>query len=424
MVPSARSPTGAGILDAAQAKSPSERPGQAGTGPGSSEIGTQARDPRPATAQAQPQRGTTVRVVVERSAEVAQTPAFSTAAMPFRCTSEPARLAHNPRIGNNPRPTVSEPIQPDLPPGHRSGFVAICGRPNVGKSTLLNALLGEPVAVATDRPQTTRERLVGVWTRPHFQAVLVDTPGIHRARSALNKYMVDEAVRGARDVDVVLLLAETPRVPDAETAQQWQPGEMARESLRLMAELGHPIVLVLTKTDRLEDPRWLLPILETWAKEHEFAAIVPTSAVAGEGLDALEQEVVGRLPEGPRYYDPEQLSDRSLRWHAAELVRAELFRQLGEELPYSCAVVVNEYREHPQRDAIVATIFVERHSQRGIVIGRGGRQLKAIGTAARAAISRLTGRACDLRLTVSVAHNWTKNPEKLENLGYRDPEGS
>jgi GTP-binding protein Era len=303
---------------------------------------------------------------------------------------------------------------------HRSGFVAICGRPNVGKSTLLNALLGEPVAVATAHPQTTRERLLGIWTRPGFQAVLVDTPGIHRARSALNRFMVEQAVRGARDVDLVLLLAETPALHDDEQAAAWEPGEVAREGLAVLAELGKPLVLVLTKIDRLADRRHLLPVIEAWMRQHAFEAVVPTSAVTGEGLPELQAEVVGRLAEGPRYYDSEQLTDRDMRWHAAELVRGQLFEHLGQELPYSCAVRVTSWQERDDRDTVHATVFVERDSQKGMVIGKGARVIKALSSGARRRISDLTGRPCDLILQVAVARDWTRDPEQLSKLGYQD----
>ena len=320
----------------------------------------------------------------------------------------------------------AQTLQPDveLPPGHRSGFVAICGRPNVGKSTLLNALVGEPVAVASDHPQTTRERLLGIWTRPDFQAVLVDTPGIHRPRSALNRFMVSQAVAAARDVDLVLLLAETPMLADAEQAQGWEPGPVALQALQTLIELGHPIVLVLTKIDRLADPALLLPVLQRWSKEHAFAAIVPTAALSGQGLQTLQDEIVSRLPEGPRYFDSEDLSDRNLRWHAAELVRGELFEHLRQELPYSCAVVVQRFKHGAQRDRVQATVYVERESQKGMVIGKKASTIKAISQAARARIERLTGRPCDLRLEVDVAKGWTKDPAMLDKLGYRDPDRS
>lgn len=313
-------------------------------------------------------------------------------------------------------------VDPDRE-AHRSGFVALCGRPNVGKSTLLNALVGQHVAVATARPQTTRQRLLGIWTQPEFQAVLVDTPGIHRARSALNRFMVDEALRGARDVDLVLFLAEAPLLPDAEAAAAWQPGEVAREGLDALVRLKRPIVLVLTKVDRLKMHDLLLPVIDAWSAVHPFEAIVPLSAITGDGLAALRAEVVARLPAGPRYYEPDQLSDRDMRWHAAELVREKLFEHLGEELPYSCAVTVTSFSERPERDVVRATIHVERDSQKGMVVGRGGKMIKTISSQARARIAELTGRPCELRLTVAVARNWTKDPDALSRLGYHDPEG-
>lgn len=312
----------------------------------------------------------------------------------------------------------------ETPKTHRSGFAAICGRPNVGKSTLLNALLGEPVAVATPHPQTTRERLLGVWTRPEFQVVLVDTPGIHRARSALNKFMVSQAIRSARDVDLVMLLAETPAVRDDEQAAAWEPGPVALEGFEALKKAGRPMILVLTKIDRLGDRRHLLPIIAAWMKIHPFEVVVPTSALTADGLETLQAEVLARLPEGPRYYDQEQLSDRHLRWHAEELVRAELFEHLGQELPYSCAVVVSAWKERPERDSVTATIFVERSSQKGMVIGKGGRVIKALSVGSRHRISELTGRPCDLRLNVDVARNWTRDPDKLPKMGYEDPEAA
>jgi GTP-binding protein Era len=308
----------------------------------------------------------------------------------------------------------------EFPPDeHRSGFVALCGRPNVGKSTLLNAILGHPLAVATPHPQTTRERLLGVWTGADFQAVLVDTPGIHRARSALNRFMVAEAMRGAKDVDLVLMLADVPRLETTEQAEAWQPGPVAIEALQALADLGHPIVLVLTKIDLLADPRLLLPITATWAKHHTFAAIVPTSARTGSGIDVLQRALVERLPPGPRYYDdPDLLSDRNMRWHAAELIRGEIFARLSDELPYSCAVRIDDYKSLPDVDKIHGSIFVERDSQKSIVIGRGGQMIKSISQAARAKIAELTGKRCDLRLEVRVASSWTDDPHKLKEFGY------
>jgi len=299
--------------------------------------------------------------------------------------------------------------------------VAICGRPNVGKSTLVNALIGDVVLVTTPYPQTTRERVLGIWTGPSFQAVLVDTPGIHRARSALNRFMVAEAKRATRGVEFVVLLAEVPVLKDAKAADDWRPGPMAIEVLEILAGTGLPIVLVLTKLDRLERRELLLPVIQRWSALHAFEAVVPVSAHTREGMQALEREVVCRLPEGPALYDPDQLSDRPLRWHAAELIRAELFEHLGQELPYSCTVTVESYEERDDRHRVKATIHVERESQKGMTVGRGGNVIKAISSGARQRIARLIDKPCELFVEVRVTKNWTKNPELLERLGYRDP---
>ena len=325
---------------------------------------------------------------------------------------------------------MNEATTPDAPdassadgPSFRSGFVALCGRPNVGKSTLLNALLGQDIALATRFPQTTRERMLGIWNTDAFQAVLVDTPGIHRAKSALNRYMVDEAIRGAKEVDLILLLAEMPQLRSESAADEWSPGPGAVAVLESLVELGRPMALVLTKCDQTTDPKLLIPVLDRWQKLHEFVAILPTSATQREGLDELERVVRDQLPEGPELFDPEHLSDRSMRWHAAECVRAELFGNLGEELPYSCAVTINAYRSTKTRDRISGVIHVERKSQKGIVIGSKGRTIKAISSAARQRISELTGRPCDLYLDVRVTENWTRDPKKLESLGYQEEGG-
>jgi len=304
----------------------------------------------------------------------------------------------------------------------RSGLVALCGRPNVGKSTLVNALVGEPVAVSTRFPQTTRERMLAVWQGEGFQAVLVDTPGIHRAKSALNRYMVDEARRGARGVDVCLLLAEAPRLPDDAAVAAWTPGPGARGALEAVAEAGVPVILVLTKCDLLLARDHVLPIIDRWQALHPFEAVVPTAALSAEGLGPLREEIISRLPEGPPLFDDDRLTDRDLRWHVQELVRGELFSHLAEELPYSCAVVVEAFREGHTADRIRAAIHVERASQKGIVIGKGGRTIKAISQGTRPKIEQLTGRPCTLLLDVRVSEQWSKDPRQLERLGYRDRE--
>lgn len=319
----------------------------------------------------------------------------------------------------------SEPRGQPVPENFRAGRVGLCGRPNVGKSTLLNALVGAELAVATRFPQTTRERLLGVWTGDAHQAVLVDTPGIHRAKSALNRFMVDEALRGARSVDVLLLLAEVPALPDPAAAEAWEPGEGAIAALTALAELGKPISLVLTKVDRLHPPELLLPIIARWSSLHAFAAVLPVSAHTGTGLAELRQHIIAGLPPGEPKFDEDQLSDRSMRWHAGERVRAALFRHLGDELPYACAVTIEAFKEQkrPAKDIIRATIHVERESQKPMVIGKGGQTIKAISIDARKAISGLTGRACDLFLNVSVTANWTRDPALMQRLGLHEAVG-
>lgn len=319
----------------------------------------------------------------------------------------------------------SEPHGNPVPENFRAGRVGLCGRPNVGKSTLLNALVGAELAVATRFPQTTRERLLGVWTGPEHQAVLVDTPGIHRAKSALNRFMVDEALRGARSVDVLLLLAEVPSLPDPAAAEAWEPGEGAMAALAALAELGKPITLVLTKVDRLHPPELLLPVIARWTGLHAFAAVLPVSAHTGTGLDELRQRIIAGLPLGEPKFDEDQLSDRSMRWHAGERVRAALFRHLGDELPYACAVTIEAFKEQkrPAKDIIRATIHVERESQKPMVIGKGGQTIKAISIDARKAISGLTGRACDLFLNVTVTANWTRDPALMQRLGLHEAVG-
>ncbi|MCA9683066.1 MAG: GTPase Era, partial [Myxococcales bacterium] len=204
-----------------------------------------------------------------------------------------------------------------------------------------------------------------------------------------------------------------------EQEQEWEPGPGARGAVELLASLGKPMVLVLTKVDILVEREQLLPIIARWQELHEFAAVVPVSGLRGSGLEALRTEVERHLPEGPAFYGDEQLSDRSTRWHAAELIRAELFERLGQELPYSSAVTIREFRELRERDRIEAQIHVERDSQKGIVIGAKGRSIKAISMGARKRIEQLTGRPCELFLEVRVTPRWTKEPRKLEALGYR-----
>lgn len=303
----------------------------------------------------------------------------------------------------------------------RAGFCAIVGRPNVGKSTLLNRILGEKLAVVTPKPQTTRNRILGVKNRPGAQIVFVDTPGIHRGRSELNRYMVEQALAAAAQCDVVLYMVEAPRVPPEKlVGPGFDPGEGNRFILSKLAEIERPRILAINKIDQLEDKTTLLPLIEGYTRLLSFDDVVPISATLGDGVDRLEEVVASYLPEGPPLYPEEMLTDRAERFLAAELIREQVFLLLEDELPYSTAVTIDSFQERPEKKDVVidAVIHVERLSQKKIVIGEGGRMIKEIGTRARAEIARLLGCPVHLRLFVKVDPDWTQKQRKLRELGY------
>lgn len=321
--------------------------------------------------------------------------------------------------------TVADPV---------AGTVAILGRPNVGKSTLLNRIVGQKLAIVSPRPQTTRNRIVGVWTgaltarRLHEpvagQIVFVDTPGVHGARSALNKFMVEEAFAALEQVDAVLLVTEAPEgkggsaagLPAA--ARRLDPAEA--RILEQAREAGKPVVLAVNKVDRVRDKARLLPVLERWNERAELSALVPVSATKGIGVDDVVRALLALLPAGPPLYGPDMLTDRTERFLAAELIREQLFLRLRQELPYATAVVVGNWEERPQGDVVIdADIVVERESQKAIVVGRAGAMIRDVGTAARAEISQLLDRPVHLRLNVKVAPDWTESPQSIARLGYR-----
>ncbi len=290
---------------------------------------------------------------------------------------------------------------------HRSGFVGILGAPNVGKSTLLNRILEEKVAITSDKPQTTRHRILGVWTEADAQIIFLDTPGVHKARDLLNRELVAQALSVLSDVDLILFLVDPNRRGEAEA--------MVIDSLK---KTKQPVILVVNKIDRIRKQD-LLPLLDALNQRLPLAALVPISALNGENVPALMDEIIRRLPEGPEYYPPDTLTDQPERFIAAEMVREQVFRRTGQEIPYATAVTVEEFKERrPGLIAIKATIHLERQSQKKIVIGRQGSKLKEIGTAARKDIERLTGTQIFLEIFVRIQKNWSKDPHALKRFGY------
>lgn len=298
----------------------------------------------------------------------------------------------------------------------RAGRVAILGRPNVGKSTLLNRIVGEKLAIVTPKPQTTRNRIAGVYNGDRGQIVFVDTPGVHGAKKELNRFMVSEALGLIPDIDAALLVVDAAAAPP----EVWRADDVEARILKALAEARRPVVLGLNKVDTVKDKGSLLPLLESWGKRSDLRAIVPLSAKRGTNVDRLVNELWELLPEGPPLYDPEQLTDRTERFLAAELIREQLFTSLRQEVPYAVAVVIDEWTERPGGDVVIAaSIVVERDSQRAIVLGKGGTMIRDVGTRARLAISELLQRPAHLKLNVRVEPDWTTSPQAMAALGYR-----
>jgi GTPase len=291
----------------------------------------------------------------------------------------------------------------------RSGFVAIIGRPNVGKSTLLNRVVGEKIAITSEKPQTTRNRIRGICNLPGTQIVFIDTPGIHAAKSRLNRFMVEEAVSSLKEVDAVLYLvdASVPLSPQEELL------------LDLVRKCDAPVLLVVNKIDAAAEPT-VAELLKTVSGKYGFRSVTAVSAATGDGVDRLLQEVVSVLPEGPCYFPDDILTDIPERFIAAEIVREKVFRLTRDEIPYSVAVEVESFKERENGVvAISAVITVERDSQKGIVIGKKGEMLKTIGRDARLEIEGLLGTKVFLELFVRVRKDWTENDTFLKEFGYR-----
>lgn len=294
--------------------------------------------------------------------------------------------------------------------GHRSGFVALLGRPSVGKSTLLNRLVGRKVAITSRRAQTTRKVLRGVLTLPAGQVVFVDTPGLHTPHHRLGQLMVKAAEEAATDVDLVLLVIDASQVLG--------PGDESAFAVAAAAKV--PVVLVANKVDLASDQGEAV-VAQAQARG-AFVATVRTSAVTGRGLEELLGRIFALLPEGPAYYPPEMVTDQEERFLAAETVREKALEVLREEVPHALAVDVELLREEEGKDLIhvAATLYVEKESQKGIVIGRGGQMLKAIGSAARYDLEKHFGRQVHLELWVKVREDWRKSPRDLREFGYEE----
>ncbi len=297
---------------------------------------------------------------------------------------------------------------------YHSGFVCILGRPNAGKSTLLNALVGEKVAIISPKPQTTRNRILGILHvpkqkgRPGGQVVLIDTPGVHRPDTSLGRKMMAEVREALDGCELVLLIVDVT-----------QRFSQADHSVLAMAKKSNtPVFLLLNKIDLLGTKDKLLPIIDEY-KLHEFREIIPLSARKREGLDVLLEKLIRFLPEGPRYFADDQITDQPVRFMVAETIREQILAETSEEVPYATTVVIEQFEEKPRLTRIAAAIFCERDGQKGILVGKGGQMLKKIGTAARLQIEEMLGKRVFLELFVKVRGNWRESNEFVEELDWR-----
>ena len=291
----------------------------------------------------------------------------------------------------------------------KSGFISILGRPNVGKSTLFNRLLGDKISIVAQRPQTTRNRILGIKNVEGGQLVLLDTPGIHQGRSELSQRMIQTAIASGRDADILLFLIEAtaPHV------------ERDREMIEPFKGSSGVPFLVINKID-LVKKETLLPIIDQYQRLHSFEEVIPISAVTGEGAALLMNEILSYLPESPPYYSKDFVTDQTERFWVSEIIREKVIHQSYQEIPYATAVTLEAFREDPEKNLVViqGTIHVERDSQKKILIGKGGQKLKKIGEAARKEVEALLGTRIFLELWVNVEKHWTRDPRALNRLGY------
>lgn len=294
---------------------------------------------------------------------------------------------------------------------YRSGYVALIGRPNAGKSTLLNRLVGEKIAAVSNKPQTTRFAIRGIITRPEGQIVLVDTPGVHKPGHLLNRRMMGAVHDALEGVDLVCLIR------DAATST----GAGDQFVLELVRNSGKPALLLLNKIDKLTEKSKLLPLIESYGREYDWKAVVPISAISGDMIDVLLSEILKHLPVGEPLFAPDELTDQSMRSLAAEIVREKILHVTGQEIPYITAVVTEKWEEEREDfTRIYCAIFVERPSQKAIILGHNASRLKEVGIQARQDIERLLGHRCHLELFVKVEEDWRDRPELLEDMGVRN----
>jgi GTP-binding protein Era len=297
---------------------------------------------------------------------------------------------------------------------HRAGFVSIVGRPNAGKSTLLNALVGEKIAIVTEKPQTTRMNIQGILNvkaqrgRPAAQIVFIDTPGVHKPDSRLNRKMMQEIHAALESRDLILLLVDATE----------RFGAADEQVLELVKRAGGPVFLLLNKVDKLHKEK-LLPIIEHYNKLHAFQEVIPISAIKRDGLDRLLDKVANALPAAPPYFPEDQLTDQPERFLASEIIREKVLLKTGKEVPYATAVIVERYEELPRLTRISAAIYCERDGQKAILIGKGGEKLKQMGTAARQELERRLDKKVFLELFVKVKPGWRQSAAFVEELDWR-----
>ncbi len=293
---------------------------------------------------------------------------------------------------------------------YRCGYVALVGRPNVGKSTLLNHLLGQKISITSRKPQTTRHQILGIKTTEQAQVIYVDTPGIHlHGKRAMNRYMNRAAASALEGVHVALFLVEALRWTDEDDLV-----------LKRLLQSQVPVILVVNKVDKLDDKETLLPYLQQVAGKYDFKHIIPVSALKGTSLEVLESHIREFLDESPPYFPEDQVTDRSVRFMVAEIVREKLMRRLGQELPYDSTVEIERFKEDKGLVKIHAVIWVERKNQKAIIIGKGGERIKAIGEEARHDIEQLVEKKVFLELWVKVKEGWSDDERALQSLGYHD----